>query len=245
MLRHILFDLYGTLVHITTDEHAPQTSAAFERWIEGRFGRSAAERERARPFAWDLRDIQPGPGAHAEPDLAPVVQAHLRKVAGREPSPVEIREAAEAFRAASRRELSRVPGALEALRALRQKFGIGLVSNAQLLFTLPELRQVGLPTELFDPLVISSQAGVRKPSPRIFEQALERARAAPSEVLYVGNDPKDDVDGAAAVGLRTCRVDDPRQQGEGAHRPDLRLRSVAELAAAILGEAAPPWARSA
>ena len=245
MLRAVFFDLYGTLVDITTDEGAPETGASFALWVARRFGPEAEERERGHPFVSDLRALRPAPVLHAEPDIAPVVAAHLQAILERAPSPLEKAEMAEAFRAASRRVLAPFPGAREALVALRRRYRVGLISNAQLLFTRPELQQVGLPESLFDPLVISSQVGVRKPSRRIFGAALERAGVPPGEAMHVGNDPFDDVDGAAQAGLRTCLVDAPRRKREPVYAPDLRVHLVAELPDLLLGERAPNWARPA
>lgn len=243
MLRAVFFDLYGTLVDITTDEGDPRTAQDFERWVLSRFGGRAAQRERARPFLADLRAIRPYPVEHAEPDIAPVVARHLRDLLEREPSAAEREEMAGAFRAASRRALSLVPGAGEALARLRQRFRVGLISNAQLLFTRPELAEVGLSLDLFDPAVVSSELGVRKPSRHVFRAALARAGVEAGEALHVGNDAFDDVQGASAAGLRTCLVDDPRRKDDGPRPPDLRLRSVAELPDALLGSAAPAWVR--
>jgi putative hydrolase of the HAD superfamily len=136
-----------------------------------------------------------------------VVAAHLRLLLGRAPNQAEVALAAEEFRAASRRELTLFPGVKEALAGLRSRFGVGLVSNAQLLFTRPELEQLGL-RGLFAPLVISSEVGARKPSKHIFRRALEQAGCAPQEALHVGNDPLEDVEGAASAGLHTCLVED-------------------------------------
>ena len=243
MLRHVFFDLYGTLVRIATDESAPETTEAFERWVAQRFGPKVTARERAHPFLADLRALRVSRKPHSEPDLEPVVRAHLEALTLREVSPLEVLEPAEAFRTASRRELSLVPGALEARAALRPRFGVGLVSNAQVLFTRPELSQVGLPLSGFTPAVISSEVGVRKPSPRIFQVALERANVPAAEALFVGNDPWDDVEGAAGAGLHTCLVDDPSLGKEVRLPPELRLRSVADLPSALFGENAPPWVR--
>jgi FMN phosphatase YigB (HAD superfamily) len=234
MLRHVFFDLYGTLVSIATDEASPSTASAFERFVARRFGGAAVQTEREHPFLCDLRAIRPAPVLHAEPDIAPTVAAHLRLLLGREPSPPEISEMAAGFRTASRRTLEIVPGALEAITALRTRFGVGLISNAQVLFTRPELEHVGLDVALFQPLVISSEIGVHKPSRHIFRAALERAGVDAGEAMHVGNDPIDDVDGGANAGLLTCLVDDGRGRPPGKVAPDLKLRSVAELPAALL-----------
>ena len=92
---------------------------------------------------------------------------------------------------------------------------IVLVSNAQSCYTRPELDLLGL-AAAFDRIVISSEAGVRKPSPELFHRALEAERLDPSRVVMVGNDERADVLGARAAGmdgvyLRTAisPLDDP------------------------------------
>jgi len=256
MLTHVLFDLYGTLLEIRTDERSAATAEAFQGWLAARHGPEAARRAAARPLALELATITPAPLAHAEPDVAPVIAAHLHYLLCRPASPSELDEAAERFRSCSRRQLELVPGARDALSRLSGVFRLGLVSNAQRLFTAAELERFELGRWL-EPVVLSSDVGVRKPGTAIFAVALERAQARAAHTLYVGNDPLDDVQGAAAAGLRTCLVGDGRRRHDRAGRevvvagplsgcePDLRLGSVAELPEALLGPQAPAWARPA
>jgi len=56
-------------------------------------------------------------------------------------------------------------------------------------------------TRLVDFVLVSSQVGVRKPGPGIFEEALRRAGVAASEALHVGDSFADDVAGARAAGI--------------------------------------------
>jgi putative hydrolase of the HAD superfamily len=185
--------------------------------------------------------MRPPPGAHAEPDLAPVVATFFERTVGHTPSVEELQATSLAFRQASRRRLWAFDGAREALVALSSHYRIALVSNAQTLFTLPEITECGL-DGLFDPLVISSDAGFRKPSPRIFEHALGLANARPDRTLHVGNDPLDDVVGGHGAGLRTCLVgpEARRAMANPAHlahlefQPDFCVPSVADLPARLL-----------
>jgi len=239
MLTHVLFDLYGTLLDVRTDERSSETVAAFSRWLGERFGPVAARRENESPLGQSFARILPPPRAHGEPDIAPVVRAHLAELIDRPPSEAEVRGAAEHFRASSRRKLEVVPGAKQALERCQRHLRIGLVSNAQWLFTRPELEGSGL-DRLFSLRLISSELGVRKPAPEIFLRALELGAALPAETLYVGNDPVDDVEGAAAVGLRTCLVGEARY-GALHVAPDLSLPSVAELPELLFGPNRPAW----
>ena len=93
------------------------------------------------------------------------------------------------------------PGALELLQDLRQAgFRLGIISNFDL--RLREiLKHVGV-LDLFEQIVVSSQVGAEKPSPRIFEEALRRFAVEPAALLHVGDEEKADGDGARALGIQ-------------------------------------------
>ena len=59
----------------------------------------------------------------------------------------------------------------------------------------------------FPVLVGSVEEGIEKPSPRLFEIALERAGVEASEAIYVGDDYRADVVGARAAGLTPVLLD--------------------------------------
>jgi putative hydrolase of the HAD superfamily len=94
---------------------------------------------------------------------------------------------------------------LETLRARGLK--LGLVSNAfdpgWLLHR--DLEQMGL-AERLDFSVFSSEVGMRKPHPAIFERALEALGAEPERALFVGDRLYEDVRGAAEVGMTTVQA---------------------------------------
>jgi HAD superfamily hydrolase (TIGR01549 family) len=96
------------------------------------------------------------------------------------------------------------PDALSTLRAIRERgMKTGLVSNAPFPPALlhRQLAHVGL-APLLDVALFSSEVGKRKPSPRIFELALERIGVAPAEALFVGDRPEVDYEGPARIGMR-------------------------------------------
>jgi HAD superfamily hydrolase (TIGR01509 family) len=134
-----------------------------------------------------------------------------------------------------------LPGAVEALAALRRTHRLALVSN----FTdgLPVrtvLAREGL-DGTFASVVISAEVGRCKPHPEVFAKALRELGAPASRTLFVGDDPEDDVRGAAAMGMRTAWVR-PRTitqlrrwagtraaDAAEAPRADLTVDSVSEL----------------
>jgi putative hydrolase of the HAD superfamily len=56
---------------------------------------------------------------------------------------------------------------------------------------------------LMDVVLISEHEGVRKPDAEIFHRALGRLGVSPSDAWFVGDNPEDDIAGAAAAGLRS------------------------------------------
>jgi putative hydrolase of the HAD superfamily len=96
--------------------------------------------------------------------------------------------------------------ALPALQALRRPgLLLAVISNWE--EWLEQLMaNLGI-TEYFDFAVVSGVCGVEKPDQGIFQLALERAGVHPSEAVHVGDSLKDDVHGAAQVGIRPVLID--------------------------------------
>ena len=189
-----LFDLYGTLADIHTDEDqpshwmrmagllAPHGAVYRPRALRDAYLRAVREAE-ARLLERD-RGI---PGACPEIDLGEVFR-RLYREAGADPTPEQIAETAWAFRRSSTTHLRLYAGARALLDVLRERGQVLLLSNAQSLFTRPELELLGI-ADAFDGIFISSEAGCRKPDPRFFRLALAQRGLDPSRCLMIGNDP--------------------------------------------------------
>ncbi|MEK8128761.1 HAD family hydrolase [Paenibacillus filicis] len=97
------------------------------------------------------------------------------------------------------------PEAVSVLRELKShSLGVGLISNWDI-SARDVLANTGL-LPLLDPIIISSEVGIAKPDPAIFELALERAGVPPEECLYVGDNYYDDVIGSERVGMKSCLI---------------------------------------
>ena len=75
-----------------------------------------------------------------------------------------------------------------------------LLSNAQRVFTAPELEKLGI-LSYFDTVFISSDKGVKKPNPAFFNAMLTECGLDAKECLMVGNDETCDIGGAHKVGM--------------------------------------------
>jgi len=56
---------------------------------------------------------------------------------------------------------------------------------------------------VFDPVLTFDDTGVRKPSAKPFEMALDILQSSPDEVLMIGDWPERDVVGAKQIGMKT------------------------------------------
>ena len=98
------------------------------------------------------------------------------------------------------------PEVEEVLRSLKkQKFILGMVSNWD--SRLVKLCQgLGIDS-FFDFKVISAVFGAAKPDPKIFHEALKRAKVSPAEAVHVGDSLEDDVRGAHLAGIKAIWLD--------------------------------------
>ena len=232
-----LLDLYGTLVDIHTDENQPSLWKRMASFVlsrgadwEGKALRRAyleglrQEEERLR-----LRD-RGLPWAQGEIDLA-LVFARLYTEKGVRADAALIAETALAFRKASTTRLRLYAGAKELLAALGQRGRVILLSNAQSLFTRPELEMLGL-TDCFDSIYLSSEAGFKKPDPRFYRLALDREGLNPKDCLMIGNDPVCDGEGPRSVGIPAYVIRSgisPRGIPEGYDQEGMDLKKLKRI----------------
>jgi 2-haloacid dehalogenase len=131
------------------------------------------------------------------------------------------------------------PDTIAALRQLKTKFRLAIVSNVDDDLFAATRPQLGVE---FDEVVTAQQARAYKPSLKIFELALNRIHAPARCVLHVGQSIYHDVIPAQSLGLATVWVNRPSARpGVGAvkaanAKPDLEVTSLAELAAAAVKE---------
>lgn len=204
MYTDLIFDLYGTLVDIHTEENDlvwEKTALYF-----GYYGAHYTGEELRTAFAAAMaqREAQAGQSYECFPDIPfEQVMAQLFREKGVAEAEMLGLHAAQLFRIASTEYIRLYPGVKEALAALRRKgYRLWLLSNAQRVFTAYELRHLGLGEE-FDGIYISSDYGFRKPDVRLFRALLEERRLDPEKCLMIGNDRETDIAGAQAAGLAT------------------------------------------
>jgi putative hydrolase of the HAD superfamily len=76
----------------------------------------------------------------------------------------------------------------------------GVVTNGAVARQAPKVEALGL-AGLLDCVIVSEAVGVQKPDRRIFRLALDALGVEPERAWFVGDNPVNDVLGAAAAGL--------------------------------------------
>lgn len=93
------------------------------------------------------------------------------------------------------------PGLLSLVSRLKEKdIKLGVGSDMTAYIQYKKLRKLGVLPYL-DFIVVSEEAGVEKPARKFFELCVEKAGCRPEECVFIGDNLKKDVIGAAACGL--------------------------------------------
>lgn len=239
-LRAILFDVNGTLIDIETDEGQDTIYGTISRFLN--YQGATLEPDELRERYFRLMEAQRKGSQERYPEFDAVAiwrtlllqtgtldREILRAEKGRQ-LPLLL---AELHRALSRKRLELFPDVRQVLEELRARYTLGVVSDAQHAYAVPELHTVGL-GGFFASVIISGDYGYRKPDPRLFAGALKALGVRPDQALYVGNDMYCDIFGAQQAGLRA--VFWPTQFGKKAYGevvPDYSINRFAQVREAV------------
>lgn len=208
-VRAALFDVYGTLIDIWTDEQRLDTWLLMSRFLE--YSHISIEASRLRDAYMEAAHRSQAESDESHPEVD--VLGALRSVisgCGFAAANHAVVAAAQVFRAASIVRFGLFPETLEVLGRLRRVMKIGVVSDAQSVYLVPELRMTGL-RDLLDVVVASSDHGFQKPDPRLFRTALEAVGVDASEAVYIGDSMSRDIRGAGRAGIRSVYL----RRGDG------------------------------
>jgi len=234
-IQGILFDLYGTLVDIETDESMEEIYRGIAHYLTYQGIQLHRGEVRDRYYRIMKEQKEASGEEHPEIDVEAIWNALLREegitsVYRRRKLALIL---AQIYRGISRTRLQLYPDVKRVLGELRPVYRLAIISDAQACFALPEIRAVGL-EGYFDPIIISSTLGFRKPDSRLIEEALDAMRLTPQEAICVGNDMYRDIYGASRIGIKTIYTDS--NQGAKSHgdtAPDYIAHRFADVLAGV------------
>ena len=237
-LHAVLFDVYGTLVDIHTNEHRDDVFDSVSLFLEYRRVFIPGKELKELYFDHINQQIARSRERHAEVD---VIRAfgHVLRERGRTTDRYLTMITAQLYRSLCRERFRLYDDTFWTLNEFRKRYRLGIVSDAQRLFCKPELRTLRL-ENFFDALVISSDYGFRKPDPRLFHIALAALDVPASEAAYIGNKYETDLIGAKEAGMAIAGLirqseDEKRAYGDN-YSPDFvtddlrgALQKISEL----------------
>ncbi|MGA3086749.1 MAG: HAD family hydrolase [Thermodesulfobacteriota bacterium] len=215
-IKGILFDLYGTLIDIETDESLEEIYRGIAHYLT--YHGVYLHRWEVRDRYYEIMKQQKEEGGEKYPeiDVEAIWNSLLRQEGIQAPLARQKLATilAQIYRAISRKQLQLYPDVKRVLDELRPTYRLALVSDAQPCYALPEMEAVRL-DGYFDPIIISAHYGFRKPDRRLIGKALEDLKLEPAEVICVGNDMYRDIYGASQLGIKAIFFDS--NQGAKSH----------------------------
>ncbi len=205
MYQNYIFDFYGTLANIQTDEESPYLWKKLSE-IYTALGACYQPEELKQEFRrLEQEEVAKFVEKYAEADLKKVF-ALLYHKKGTLCDVSLAKTTAVVFRALSREYLRLYCGVEELLQELKKHGkGIYLLSNAQADFTRPEIQMLGL-ENWFHGICLSSEQKCKKPSPAFFQSLLVNFDLEPSTCIMIGNDEVTDIVGAQQVGMDSLYI---------------------------------------
>lgn len=224
-----IFDLYGTLVDIRTDENKEELWEKLSLFYAF-YGVFYTPEELARSYKRLTGEMTAGHEelrrdsheAFPEIRIEEVFRA-LFEEKGIAPDEPLVRHAGQFFRILSMEFIRLYDGTEEMLSAVKESGRkIYLLSNAQRIFTEYEMNALGI-TKYFDGIFISSDEGCKKPDLKFFRKLIDTCGIDPERAVMVGNDGICDIEGAKRAGLGTVYVHSDISPAEDAPDADYVL----------------------
>jgi HAD superfamily hydrolase (TIGR01509 family) len=234
-IKAVLFDMFDTLMLIQRDHafYSPSLHATYE-FLEAH-GLSVSFEEFEKAYAKARDVIYAAADANLEEPHFNVRIAGALKLLGYQcdVSDALVLGATNAFCNRFMNFVKIDKNTLSLLRQLHGKYKLGIVSN----FAIPEcvtklLKKHEL-YSFFDVVVVSGAVNKRKPSPEIFQNALQKLGVGAEEAVFVGDTVDADVQGAKAAGMKTVYVERRHQQEAEIACPDQTIKSLIQLSTAI------------
>ncbi len=93
-------------------------------------------------------------------------------------------------------------GAIEILEYLQTKYKLHIITNGFDEVQYKKMRNSKI-DGFFNTITNSEMVGVKKPNPKIFHYALEKANSLPHQSVMIGDNMEADIEGAKNVGMQT------------------------------------------
>ena len=227
MKKAIFFDLYGTLIDILTDEYDPWVYSTLSRYLSYR-DIKISPKELKKTYFEDIQSqLKQSNEACPEVDVYKIFSNMIHRYGNKTYPKSAIVNTAVLFRSLTMRRFEVFQGVYEVLSSLLEKYELALISDAQWVFTEPEMAMLGL-TKSFKFRILSSRFGFKKPDVRLFDMAMKKLAIKPEESVYIGDNPQKDLVGAKKAGM-TFILFRSEYKPDNDFQPDKHFNDYSEL----------------
>lgn len=210
MFKNYVFDLYGTLIDINTDEEQKELWEKLAILYQYKQADYTAEEIRADYIKYVQQEKAKVRKKHPEYEFVDIqIEKVFKKLFTAKKVKVPksyLQTICTAFRCYSTSYIKLYDGVVDLLETLKEKGKkIYLLSNAQREFTENELNMFGL-IPYFDGIIISSDLQCSKPDKSFYNALIEKYSLEKSETIMIGNDWLSDIQGAKKAGLKSLYI---------------------------------------
>jgi putative hydrolase of the HAD superfamily len=195
--KAVIFDLYGTLVYNFSRQEYESVLAEMAEILAIQYD--------------ELVQLWFGSFKERTTGVLPSPRATIEQIYRKLKIPFDndrIEKAAQVRLDYTIRAMKPIPGSIEVLTRLKSdNYKIGLISDCSA--ETPVAWENSPFAPLFDVTVFSCIAGIKKPSPRIYQIALDQLAIQPEECLYIGDGSSHELTGAKEVGLYPVLIRHP------------------------------------
>ena len=201
MYTNYIFDLYGTLIDINTDEESQDFWYKLSLFYSFK-GALYDAQELKESYRTLVKLNLDNLNNSKYPDF-PLENVFYKLYTNKNiiPSDELITDTAHFFRISSIKYIKLYDNVIELLELLKKKGKkLYLLSNAQRIFTLYEMKLLGI-EKYFDDILFSADYKMCKPDPKFYNTLINNHNLNIKNSIMIGNDPICDIEGASNVGL--------------------------------------------
>ena len=201
MKNAVLFDIYGTLIDIRTDESDPSVYSTLSRYLAYRDVKIQPDELRNSFVDGVKNQISASAETYPEADVHRVFDEIIYKFGSGRYTRAFVADVCALFRSLTIRRFGAFSGVYDVLSRISVSYATAIVSDAQWVFTEPEISMLGL-DRFFRFKILSSRYGIKKPDARLFRTAMERLGVTADRCIYIGDNIEKDLVGAKNAGMR-------------------------------------------
>ncbi len=209
MYKNFIFDLYGTLIDINTNEwkYSLWKNMSYYYKFNGASYKPTELKNAYEKSCVDFRNKVPRDKYEKYPDIViEEVFKFLYEKKGIKASVDLALQTGKIFRVLSTKYIKLYDGITDMLQSIKNEGGkIFLLSNAQRIFTEPEMKLLDL-EKYFDGILLSSDWGCSKPDYKYYDLIFKKYNLNKEESIMIGNDWKSDIQGAYNYGIDSLYI---------------------------------------